>query len=91
MARIAAHTADGLARRLQDGLTAQGHRLFTPVGNRSSIVVFYSAKPEAELKAAFDAAKAEVTVRSGTVRIAPALFNTSDEIDRCLEVTRRLV
>ena len=44
VARIGAHTSDGLALRLQNGLANQGHRLFTPMGNRSSIVTFYSTK-----------------------------------------------
>ena len=33
----------------------------------------------------------DMAVRDGQVRIAPALFNTADEVDRCLEVTGRLV
>jgi selenocysteine lyase/cysteine desulfurase len=33
----------------------------------------------------------EVTVRNGTVRISPALFNVNDDIDRCLDVTKRLL
>jgi selenocysteine lyase/cysteine desulfurase len=90
VARIEAHTV-GLAQRLHDGLTQQGHQLFTPPGNRSSIVAFYTAKPPADLRAAFQAANVEVTVRSGTVRIGAALFNTADEVDQCLAVTRRLV
>jgi len=32
----------------------------------------------------------DVTVRDGQIRIAPALFNTEEEIDRCLEVTKGL-
>ena len=84
--RIEAHTI-GLARRLYDGLVAQGHRLFTPPDNRSSIVTIYTSKPMADARAAFHAAKVDVTVRNGQVRIAPALFNTADDIDRCLEVT----
>jgi selenocysteine lyase/cysteine desulfurase len=84
--RIEAHTI-GLARRLYDGLVAQGHRLFTPPDNRSSIVTLYTSKPMADARAAFQAAKVDVTVRNGQVRIAPALFNTADDIDRCLEVT----
>ena len=90
VARIEAHTV-GLAQQLYAGLSAQGHRLFTPPGNRSSIVTFYSTKPMADVHAAFQAAKVDVTVRDGQVRVAPALFNTSDEIARCLEVTKRLV
>ena len=30
-------------------------------------------------------------VRDGQIRFAPALFNTEEEIDRCLEVTKGLV
>lgn len=90
VARIEEHAVDGLARRLQDGLAAQGHRLFTPMGNRSSIVSFHPAKPEADVRAAFEAARVEVTIRNGMVRVAPALFNNADDIDRCLEVTKRL-
>lgn len=90
VARIEDYTVR-LGHRLHNGLLKQGHKLFTPPGNRSSIVTFYGAKPMAELSAAFKAANVVVTVRNGIVRIAPALFNTTDEVDRCLEVTRRLV
>jgi len=89
--RIERHSIDGLAFRLQNGLAAQGHRLFTPLGNRSSIVAFYSTRDPAQLQAAFRDAQIRVTIRSGKVRISPALFNNAEEIDRCLEVTRRLV
>jgi selenocysteine lyase/cysteine desulfurase len=85
--RIEAHTV-GLAKRLYEGLSTQGHHLFTPPENRSSIVTIYTEKPEPKVRAAFHAAKVDVTVRNGQVRIAPALFNTADEIDRCLEITR---
>jgi selenocysteine lyase/cysteine desulfurase len=87
--RIEAHTV-GLAKRLHDGLASQGHQLFTPPDNRSSIVTIYTPKPMADVRAAFQAATVDVTVRNGQVRIAPALFNTADEIDRCLEVTKRI-
>jgi selenocysteine lyase/cysteine desulfurase len=91
VARIETHTVDNLARRLQEGLTRQGHRLFTPAGNRSSIVTFYTTKPEADVRSAFQAAKVEVTVRTGMVRVSAALFNNVDDVDRCLDVTKRLV
>ena len=91
VSRIGEHTVNGLTRRLQDGLARQGHKLFTPMGNRSSIVTAYMTKSAADIRAAFDAAKVEVTIRSGSIRIAPALFNNADDIDRCLEVTKRLV
>ena len=89
--RIEAHTVDNLARRLQDGLEKQGHRLFTPRGNRSSIVTFYTAKQPSDVLAAFQSANIEVTVRDGTVRVSPALFNNADDIERCLATTKKLV
>jgi selenocysteine lyase/cysteine desulfurase len=89
--RIERHTIDGLSRRLQEGLEKQGHRLFTPPGNRSSIVTFYTTKPASDVRAAFQSANIEVTVREGTVRISPALFNNAEDIDRCLATTKKLV
>lgn len=89
--RIERHTIDSLARRLQEGLDRQGHRLFTPMGNRSAIVTFYTTRESNQVRAAFQAGKIDVTVREGAVRIAPALFNNAEDIDRCLEVTRKLV
>jgi selenocysteine lyase/cysteine desulfurase len=91
VSRIEAHTIHTLARQLQEGLESQGHRLFTPMGNRSAIVTFYTAKPQGDVRSAFQAANIEVTVRGGMVRIAPALFNNADDIARCLAVTRKLV
>lgn len=89
--RIERHTIDLLARRLQEGLDRQGHRLFTPPGNRSAIVTFYTTRDAAQVRAAFQTANIEVTVRNGTVRIAPALFNNVGDIDHCLDVTKTLV
>src|ERR1017187_4448703 len=89
IARIEDHTV-GLAQQLYIGLAKQGHSMFTPPGNRSSIVTFYCNKPAADVRAAFVAANIEVTVRAGQVRVAPALFHNADEIERCLEVTKRL-
>ena len=89
VARIEEHTV-GLAQQLHEGLSKQGLALFTPPGNRSSIVTFYCARPPAEVRAAFAKANIEVTVRSGQVRVAPALFNNADEIELCLDVTKSL-
>jgi selenocysteine lyase/cysteine desulfurase len=90
IARIEAHTV-GLAGQLYEGLVKQGHRMFTPAGNRSSIVTFYCSKAAADVRSALGAANIEVTVRGGQVRVAPALFNNAEEIGRCLEVTKGLV
>jgi selenocysteine lyase/cysteine desulfurase len=91
VARIEAHTVGTLARRLQEGLARQGHRLFTPPGNRSSIVTFYTTRPEADVRSAFQAARVEVTVRTGMVRVSAALFNNADDVEGCLDATKRLV
>jgi cysteine desulfurase/selenocysteine lyase len=90
IARIEEHTV-GLARQLYDGLVKQGHKVSTPSGNRSSIVTLNCNKPVSATRAAFRAAQIEVTVRDGQVRVAPALFNNADEIEKCLDVTKRLV
>jgi selenocysteine lyase/cysteine desulfurase len=89
--RIEQHTV-GLAKQLRAGLAAQGHRLFTPEGNASSIVTFSFDRDPAEVHAALDAAKIDTTVRDASkqMRVSPALFNTKDDIARILHVTRRL-
>ncbi|MDZ4376315.1 MAG: aminotransferase class V-fold PLP-dependent enzyme, partial [Phenylobacterium sp.] len=88
--RIEAHTV-GLGLKLQSGLEAQGHRLATPPGNRSPIVAVELARPVDEARAAFKAAKMDVTVRGGRVRLSPALFNSEDDVGRCLEVMKGLI
>ena len=67
--------------------------MFTPENNRSSIVTYYTTKDAAALTAAFDRASIDVTVRgaAGQVRVSPALFNTSADIARFLEVSRTQV
>jgi selenocysteine lyase/cysteine desulfurase len=92
VARIETHTV-ALAEHLRSGLAMQGYRLFTPENNRSSIVTFYTSADAGKFAAAFSQASIDVTVRAaqGQVRVSPALFNTRDDIERLLEVTRKLV
>jgi selenocysteine lyase/cysteine desulfurase len=80
----------GLATRLHNGLVKQGYKMFTPPNNQSSIVTFYTTKPGAEYSAALKAANIEVTVRNGQIRVSPAMYNNASEIDRFLEVTKKL-
>jgi selenocysteine lyase/cysteine desulfurase len=89
--RIEQHTV-ALAQELRAGLAAQGYRLFTPEGNRSSIVTYYTSKDAAISSAAFERASIDVTVRAPLrqVRVSPALFNTRDDIARFLELTKTL-
>jgi selenocysteine lyase/cysteine desulfurase len=77
--------------KLQHQLTQMGHHLFTPIGNRCPIVAFYIKKPIPEARALFSKNKMNVTVRNGTVRVSPALFNTDSDVDRFLEVARDLL
>lgn len=81
-----------LAQTLRAGLASQGYRLFTPEANRSSIVTYYVSKDAATINAAFARASIDVTVRGplGQVRVSPALFNTRDDIERFLDVTRQM-
>ncbi|MBN1222038.1 MAG: aminotransferase class V-fold PLP-dependent enzyme [Candidatus Aminicenantes bacterium] len=91
--RIEAHTV-GLARKLRKGLADLGFRLFTPEGNASSIVTFFSPKPYHEAVKIFEAAKVEVSFRGENrshVRVSPALFNTAGDIDRFLNVAEQLI
>jgi len=85
VSRIEAHTV-ALAQRLQNGLLAQGYRLVTPPGTKTSIVTFRTAKA-AELGTALSAARVDTTVREQEVRVSAALFNTEEDIDRILSVT----
>jgi selenocysteine lyase/cysteine desulfurase len=91
VSRIEQHTV-ALAHALRAGLVAQGYRLFTPEGTRSSIVTYYIDRDPAEVKRAFEQANVAVSVRDTKrqVRVSPALFNTRAEIDRFLDVTRTL-
>jgi selenocysteine lyase/cysteine desulfurase len=88
--RIERHTV-GLANELRAGLVAQGQRVFTPDGNGSSNVTFFFDKDPAAVHTLFDSAKIDVTVRDRhQVRVSPALFNTSDDVAKFLEVSKRI-
>ena len=89
IARIEQHTM-ALTSRLRDGLQQQGYVLFTPPENRSSIVSFYTRRPADDVRAVFDAAQVDVTVRQDYVRASIALFNTVADVDRLLAVTAKL-
>jgi selenocysteine lyase/cysteine desulfurase len=90
VSKIEGHTL-ALTRRLEAGLLAQGHTLFTPPGNRSSVLCFYTTKPTADVRKVFEDAKVDVTVREGHVRVSIALFNNSDDVDAALEAAKKLL
>jgi selenocysteine lyase/cysteine desulfurase len=90
IARIEQHTLV-LTRRLEAGLLEQGYRLFTPAGNRSSVLAFYTNGSTSDVRAAFERSKIDVTVREGHVRASIALFNTADDVDALLAATKTRV
>jgi selenocysteine lyase/cysteine desulfurase len=91
VARIEKHTV-ALATELADGLRAQGLGVLTPAGNSSSIVAFRNPAGADTTRKILDSARCRVSVReNGTqIRVSPALFNTSDDIRRFLDLVGEL-
>ena len=91
VARIERHTV-GLAHALADGLRARGLRVLTPAGNRSSIVAFANPADMTVTRTVLDRARARVSLRENgaEIRVSPALFNTSDDIRRFLDLADEL-
>ena len=89
--RIETHTV-ALAHRLQRGLRTLGFDVTTPEGNRSSIVAFRVSKPADAIARHLADTKTQVSVRENAtqIRVSPALFNTSADIDRFLSVAEGL-
>ena len=68
---------------------AQGHRLLTPPGNGSAIVLFEHNHDPETVRQSLDKAAVQATLRAEGVkiRVGAALFNNEDEIDKFLEIT----
>ncbi len=86
---IEQHTV-GLAHRLHEGLTAQGHAVWTPSGNRSAIVTFEHGRDIDMVRGSLEEARIKLTFKEGgaQLRASMALFNTAEEIDLLLDVTK---
>jgi selenocysteine lyase/cysteine desulfurase len=89
--RIETHTV-ALASELASGLRARDLTVLTPSGNRSSIVAFRNPTTPAVARTVLDRATARVSLReNGTqIRVSPALFNSSNDIARFLDVADEL-
>lgn len=89
--RIEAHTT-ALAATLRRGLVDRGFQVYTPEGNRSSIVACANPKGRDVAKPILDEARVRVSLREGgsQIRVSPALFNTDQDISRFLAVAERL-
>jgi selenocysteine lyase/cysteine desulfurase len=57
---------------------------------QSAITAFHYTRPIAEVRAAFEAAKVDVTIRDGHVRVSVALLNNAADIERLLAVAHRI-
>jgi cysteine desulfurase / selenocysteine lyase len=91
VARIERHTV-GLAQQLADGLRGRGVTVLTPAGNQSAIVAFRNPADAARTRTVLEQSRTRVSVReNGTqIRVSPALYNTSDDVRRFLEVVDEL-
>ena len=85
---IERHTV-GLAHRLHEGLSAQGHAIWTPSGNHSAIVTFEHGRDVETVQRSLGEAQIKLSYRDGgaKLRASVALFNTAEEIDLLLDVT----
>jgi selenocysteine lyase/cysteine desulfurase len=80
--KIQAHNSD-LVQRLQRELPRLGYASVTPADTGSPIATF-AAKDVAATTAKLNAAKVEVTMRYGHMRIAPSIYTTEADIDKLL-------
>jgi selenocysteine lyase/cysteine desulfurase len=89
--RIESHTV-ALADELARGLRARELTVLTPPGNRSSIVAFGNPTTATAARTVLDRASTRVSLRENgaQIRVSPALFNTSNDIARFLDVADEL-
>ena len=87
--RIERHTV-ALAQELREGLQGLGFRLFTPPGNRSSIVSIHLDQHQARAREVLERHDVQVSFREkgSQIRVSPALFNTGEEIRQFLDIAK---
>jgi selenocysteine lyase/cysteine desulfurase len=88
--RIERHTV-ALAHQLREGLAALGFRLFTPPGNKSSIVSLHLDRHQEDARTVLEKHGVQVSFREkgSQIRVSPALFNTRDEIRQFTEIAKQ--
>jgi selenocysteine lyase/cysteine desulfurase len=82
VARIQAHN-QALTRQLQRELPRLGYEPMTPSDSPSSIVAF-AVKDEAATTTRLAAAKVDVRLVAGTMRVSPSIYNDQGDVDRLL-------
>jgi selenocysteine lyase/cysteine desulfurase len=87
--RIERHTV-ALAQELREGLQNLGFRLFTPPGNRSSIVSFHLDANQVRARDVLEKRGVQVSFREkgSQIRVSPALFNTREDTRQFLEIAK---
>ncbi|HEX6535830.1 MAG TPA: aminotransferase class V-fold PLP-dependent enzyme [Gemmatimonadaceae bacterium] len=92
-ATVAGHD-DALVQRLVGSIAREHYELVSPERgpSRSSLVVIrpVHGAGAAAIHAALSAAGVDAAVRQGAIRFAPHLYNTAADIDRAVDVLRRL-
>lgn len=98
--KMEAHS-QSLAEQLRKGLIERGFHVFTPDGNRSSIVSFYTKRTSGEIQKVLDAEQIKVSLQGPEpnenetsevrIRVAPAFFNNTGEVKRFLKASERLM
>jgi len=93
--------SQSLVQQLRKGLADRGFLVFTPEGNHSSIVSFYTKKAPREIQKLLDAERIKVSLQGNEanenetgmmrIRVAPAFFNNSTEVKRFLKVSEQLM
>ena len=93
--------SQSLAQQLRKGLSDRGFLVFTPEGNHSSIVSFYTKKAQPEIQKLLDAERIKVSLQGNEanenetammrIRVAPAFFNNSTEVKRFLKISEQLM
>ena len=92
--------SQSLTQQLRKGLADRGFRVFTPEGNQSSIVSFYTRKAPRDIQKLLDAERIKVSLQTNEgesdtpmarIRVAPAFFNNAAEVKRFLKVSERLM
>lgn len=98
--KIEAHSHN-LTQQLRRGLSDRGFSVFTPEGNHSSIVSFYTRKAPSDIQKILEAERVKVSLQQGSedgvesgmvrIRVAPAFFNNVTEVRRFLKVSEQLM
>jgi len=87
--RYESHTSK-LVERLAEGVEEMGLRVTTPLDRRAAILTFQYRDPYG-LAEKLGAEGIVVSPRPGIIRVSPHIYNTMEEVERFLEILKKLV